>query len=157
MSPSKLFSEALASAIAEAKQHQIPIFTFALYHDHESNAVSVCVDTEENSGKVVRSINDYNMKHFLSAARAGDLKSASLWQANIGRNLSLGDFSLVNLSRRPLGTTRVNDQFYVEMVQAVVAVQSQVAALSSEPQRLVFACSGADSEVGYVWSLPADA
>ncbi|MGM9485869.1 hypothetical protein [Ideonella sp. YS5] len=157
MSLSKLFAEVLSNAIAEAKQRQVPVFTFALYHDHESMAVSVCVDTEENSSRVVRSINNYNMKHFISAARAGDLKSARLWQANIGRSLSLGDFSLVNLARTPLGATRVNEQFYVEMVQSVVAAQSQVAALSPEPQRLVLACSGADSEVAYVWSLPADA
>lgn len=157
MSLSKLFSEVLASAIAEAKQREIPIFTFALYHDHESKAVSVCIDTEENSSKVVRSINDYNMKHFMNAARGGDLKSASLWQANIGRNLSLGDFSLINLARRSLETTRVNDQFYVEMLQSVVAVQSQVAALSPEAKRLVFACSGAESEVAFAWALPADA
>ncbi|TDP61420.1 hypothetical protein [Roseateles toxinivorans] len=56
MSPSKLFSEVLANAISEVKRRQVPVFTFALYHDHESKAVSVCVDTEENSGKVVRSI-----------------------------------------------------------------------------------------------------
>jgi hypothetical protein len=157
MSPSKLFSEVLTSAIAEIQERQAPVFTFALYHDHESSAVSVCADTEENSDRVVRSINAYNMKHFINAARAGDLKSASLWQANIGRSLSLGDFSLVNLARRSLGATRVNDQFYVEMVQSVMAVQNQVSALSPKAQRLVFACSGANSEVAYVWSLPADA
>jgi hypothetical protein len=156
-SPSKLFSEVLADAIAEAKQREVPVFTFALYHDHESSAVSVCIDTEENSSKVVQSINGYNVRHFIRAAQGGDLKSASLWQANIGRNLSLGDFSLVNLARRRLGTIQVNDQFYVEMVQSVIAVQGQVAALSPKAQRLVFACSGAESEVAYVWSLPADA
>ncbi len=157
MAPSKLLSEVLASAIAEAKQCQVPIFTFALYHDHESEAVSVCIDTEENSNRVVRSINDYNMKHFMKAARAGDLKSASLWQANIGRSLSLGDFSMVNLARRPLEAIQATDHFYAEMVQSVIAVQDQVAALSPEAKRLVFACSGADDEASYVWSLPADA
>jgi len=44
------------------------VYTFALYHDHESAAVSVCVDTEANSRRVVAHTNRYNMKHFTEVA-----------------------------------------------------------------------------------------
>jgi hypothetical protein len=154
---SSLFAKVLAKALAEVEARPIPVFTFALYHDHESDAVSVCVDTEEKSDEVVQRINRYNMRHFMKAARAGDLEQARLWQANIGRSLSLGDFRLVNLARTQLDGIAVDDTFYVAMVKALVAVQSRVAALASRPERLAFACSGANSEVALVWSLPGDA
>ena len=50
----------------------------------------------------------------------------------------------------------VNDRFYVDMVQALIARQAEVAALAPDPARLVFASSGAGDEVAYVWSLPMD-
>jgi hypothetical protein len=153
MSTAELLSSVLHRALAEVRQKSIPIYTFALYHDHESSAVSVCVDTEENSGKNVASTNRYNMKYFMQAIAAKDLKSASLWQANIGRSLSLGDFTLVNCARTDLGKTKATPAFYLAMVEALVSVQSDVVALSPNPERLVFASSGPNDEVAYVWSV----
>lgn len=149
-----LFNSVLRAALNEMKEKAVPVFTFAFYHDHESGAVSVCVDTEESSDNTVRSMNSYNVRHFLKAVERGDLKSASLWQANIGRSLSLGDFSFINIARTDIGEINVNEQFYVSMVKALVAVQEEVAILANSPERLVFACSGKDDEVAYVWSLP---
>ena len=51
----------------------------------------------------------------------GDLKDAALWQANVGRSLSLGDFAIVNAARTDIGEVPVDDRFYVLMAQAVVA------------------------------------
>lgn len=154
MLPSQLFTNVLESALTEIEACKIPVFTFALYHDHESEAVSVCVDTEENSSRIVQRINAYNTKHFMEAVRTGDLDSAGLWQANTGRSLSLGDFETVNVARTELGKLEVNPQFYLAMIQAVLAKQNEIAALAPKPERLVFACSGAHDEVAYVWSLP---
>lgn len=157
MDESHVFASVLQSALTEVKAKGTPVFTFALYHDHESEAISVCVDTEESSNRSVLSTNNYNMKYFMSAVKSGDLKSASLWQANIGRSLSLGDFTLVNVARTEIPRVTADEKFYVSLVQALVAVQDQVVALSPNPERLVFACSGPDDEVAYVWSLPANA
>jgi hypothetical protein len=157
MEARSLFASVLNTALSEVTVKAIPIFTFALYHDHESSAVSVCVDTEENSNRSVVATNAFNMRYFMKAIANGDLKAAELWQANVGRSLSLGDFTMVNVARTPLNSVPVDDQFYVSMVKALVAVQEQVAALSPNPERLVFACSGAEDEVAYVWSLPSDA
>jgi hypothetical protein len=152
MEASSLFEAVLEAALREVAARALPVFTFALYHDHESAAVSVCVDTEESSARAVASMNRYNMGYFAKAIAKGDLKAAGLWQANIGRSLSLGDFALVNAARTPLGPVAVNEEFYLSMVKAVMAVQQQVLSLSPHPERLVFACSGADDEVAYVWS-----
>ena len=57
---------------------KIPVFTFAFYHDHESGAVSVCVDTKENSAKLVLSMNNYNMRHFFKAVAGGASKCTAL-------------------------------------------------------------------------------
>lgn len=157
MSASSLFASVLQTALAEVKAQGTPVFTFALYHDHESAAVSVCVDTEANSNRTVIATNNYNMKHFMNAVAGGDLGNAILWQANIGRSLSLGDFALFNVARTELPAEMVDKRFYLSMVQAVVAVHDQVAALSPDPGRLVLACSGPNDEVEYVWSLPANA
>ena len=154
MDPSNLFAEVLEKAISEVKARQIPVFTFAFYHDHESAAVSVCVDTEENSNRFVVDQNRYNMGYFLPAVANGELTTASLWQANVGRSLSLGDFHLVNVARTEFGGGEVDEHFYVGMVRALVAVQDRVAQLSPHPERLVFVCSGADDEAGLVWALP---
>jgi len=152
MSVAELFASVLQSALAEVRQKSIPVYTFALYHDHESHAVSVCVDTEENSARCVASMNRYNMKYFMQAIADNDLKSASLWQANIGRSLSLGDFVLVNCARTDLGKTKATSAFYLTMIEALVAVQSEVVDLSPNPERLVLASSGPNDEVAYVWS-----
>ena len=154
MSASQFLSSVLDRALVEVQHAQVPVFTFALYHDHESGAVSVCVDTEEQSNRTVQGINRYNIKHFMKAVENNDLKGASLWQANIGRSLSLGDFALVNAARAELGDVKPDDQFYLNMVQCLVASHERVAALSPHPERVVFACSGPKAEIAYVWALP---
>ncbi len=151
METSSLFEAVLEGALREVAARQLPVYTFALYHDHESEAVSVCVDTEEQSAKTVASINRYNVGYFAQAVTSGDLKSACLWQANVGRSLSLGDFALVNAARTPLPSGAVSKGFYLSMVRAVMSVEKRVAVLSPHPERLLFACSGADAEVAYVW------
>jgi len=95
MSAASLFREVLESGLGEIESSGLPVFTFAMYHDHESGAVSVCADSEENSARAVASMNAYSAKHFGTAVAKGDLEHAALWQANVGRNLSLGDFAIV--------------------------------------------------------------
>lgn len=157
MSSTEILASVLQHALAEIRQKSIPVYTFALYHDHESNAVSVCVDTEESSSKCVASMNRFNMKYFTQAIAGKDLKAASLWQANIGRSLSLGDFALVNSGRTDLGKIKGTSAFYLAMIKALMSVESDIIALSSNPQKLVFACSGPNDEVAYVWSAQSAA
>jgi hypothetical protein len=155
MSRAKAYLESiLRAAISEVKLKNISAFTFAFYHDHESDAVSVCVDTEENSARIVQSMNKYNSRYFLKAVADGDLEDAILWQANIGRSLSLGDFVMVNVARADIEELVINERFHLTMVQVLVAVQDEIAQLSQHPERLLLACSSANDEVGYVWSLP---
>ena len=151
-----LFQDVLGRALTELERAPIPIYTFVLYHDHESGAVSVCADTEENSQRTVQSINAYNAKHFLREVRGNNLAGAALWQANIGRSLSLGDFAKVNLARTDLGALVPDASFYLEMVKSLCVVAPHVVALSGDPGRLVFAASGENEEVAYVWAMPSD-
>ena len=134
----------------------MPVFTLAFYLDHESEAVSICADTRDNSSTVVASINAYNSKHFLEAVRDGDLDNAALWQANVGRNLSLGDFAAVNVARTDLGDLPIDPDLCRAMVDTVVSHHDRIRALSPEPENTVLACSTLDDEVGLVWSLPIE-
>ncbi|MBN1478486.1 hypothetical protein JXA47_17165 [Candidatus Sumerlaeota bacterium] len=60
------------AALEELRADPIPLHTFALYHDHESAAVSVCADIRESSTKGVHSQNRFMMKYFPEHIREGE-------------------------------------------------------------------------------------
>ena len=158
MCVAELLARVVDRALDQVRQERLPVFTFAFYHDHESHAVSVCVDTAENSAETVRSTNDFSSKFFQAAVEEGDLATAGLWQANVGRSLSLGDFAMVNVARTDLDDEVEPDaEFYLAMVRTLVARQARVAQLAPDLSSLAFACSGADAEVSLVWSVPSGA
>jgi hypothetical protein len=152
MIPAKFLDRVIGHALAEARSRQLSIFTFAFYFDYESRAVSVCIDTEENSLRTVKEINVYNYRHFLRAANAGDLSGAAMWNANIGRSLSLGDFSVVNLARVDVPEADVGQEFFQSMLLAVIRNQPAIESQARDKDRLILCCSGPDDEVEFVWS-----
>jgi len=150
-----LLNDVMARALDELEQKQFPLYTLAFYLDHESATVSVCADTQPNSDRVVASVNKYNLKHFLAGVRDGDLGTAALWQANIGRSLSLGDFTAVNLARTELGALPVDAALCLKMVETIMKNHDRIRRLSVDPIRTALAASTLDDEVGLVWSLPS--
>jgi hypothetical protein len=148
----RLFEDVLSRAIADVRGKGIDVFTFAFYHDHESAAVSVCVDTESSSKRLVVSQNIFRLQQFAAPIAKCDLRKAKLWNANTGRSLSLGDFALINVSRTNLGPIRPGPDFYVTMARCLRSFAPDIIPLASDPQRLLFCCSSADDEVGYMWS-----
>jgi len=153
----RFVDDILERAIAQARSEAVAIYTFALYHDHESAALSVCIDTEESSRRCVAKMNRWAKKHFAQALARGDLAAAQRYRANSGRSLALGNFALMNVARRDLGPLRDEEDFYLTLVRSLARVESQVLALSPDPERLLFCCSGADDETQYFWSAHADA
>lgn len=148
----------LTEAILRLRADPVPIHTFAFYHDYESGAVSVCVDTKESSRQHLRQGNRWSMKHFAQHIQAGNWEQASLFQANIGRSLSLGDFARVNLARTLLPPNTVTDDtFYLAMLRAVIAHQQDILSHAPDREDILFCCSGTDAEVGMVWSALQDA
>jgi hypothetical protein len=148
----RLFDDVLARAIADVRDRGVDVYTFAFYHDHESEAVSICVDTEANSARSVLSENAFSNKYFRKAIAKGDLAEAALWKANVGRSLSLGDFELVNVARTKLGRVRVNEGFYLSMIRTLRSREGDIVGFASDPRRLLFCASSADDEVGYLWT-----
>lgn len=136
---------------AVLKADGIDIYTFAIYHDHESGFVSVCIDTEENSDVQVSESNKYSMKHFRRIIGEGDIDGAMLWQANVGRNLSLGDFQAANITEIELTSLEVDDSFYLAAVNALQNKAGVILQHSSHGQSLLFCCSTANEEVGLTW------
>ena len=153
MTSDSLFEDVVDRALAEVRVRAIRIYTFAFYFDHESAAVSVCVDTRDNSDCVVRGINAYNLRHFCKAVDSSDLKVAALWQANTGRSLSFGDFAAVNLARTDLPPEMLAVNFCA-MVRAVMARHEEIRVQSLDSSLTLLACSGPEEEVALVWSLP---
>jgi hypothetical protein len=103
------------------------------------------------------------MKYFAEHVRDDNWRDACLFQANIGRSLSLGDFARVNVAKTDLPSGVVNgESFYLSMAKAVIANQQEILALAPSREEVIFCCSDANSEVGLVWSAlpvatPADA
>jgi hypothetical protein len=149
-----LIKNVIEKALAEAKSLEVPIYTFALYYDHESPAISVCIDTEVNSMVTVRRINTYNRKYFIPAVKSGDMENAALWQSNIGRSLSLGDFHMVNVARTelPEGFTP-SDGLFLAMAQCLLDAEIVIAAQAANIEYLLVCCSGNTNEVELCWSL----
>ncbi|MCL1119396.1 hypothetical protein N7V09_08655 [Shewanella seohaensis] len=132
------------------------IYTFALYHDHESELVTVCIDTIESSNISLAKLNEYSMKYFRKYISDGDIKQAKLWQANIGRSLSLGDFKFVNIAEFDIEGEYTGDDFYLSLVNSIESCSSQIQSKSSHGKALLFCCSTSEYEVGLTW-VPANA
>lgn len=153
MTATEFLSDVVQRAILQVQSKGFRIYTFALYFDHESAAVSVCTDTTKKSCRTVRSINEFNMKHFAKEVARGDYKTLFHWQANAGRSLSLGDFALVNAARTAVPDDLVVDiEFYLSMVRVLLGFQAAILDLAECRENLLFCSSGPDSEVALVWS-----
>ncbi len=152
---STIATSVLTEEISELRQKRLDVYTFALYFDHESKAISVCADTVSNSAATVRRINTYNRKYFDPAVASGDLKAASLWCSNIGRSLSLGDFVAKNLARTPVKGSIIGSEFFVGMLRALMDAENEVATLTSDKDTLLLCCTGPSDETEFYWGLPA--
>jgi hypothetical protein len=142
----------LGDAISELRLRQTDVYTFALYFDHESSAMSVCADTIENSAITVRQTNNYNRKYFDPTVESGDLQAASLRSANIGRSVSLGNFVVKNLARTQVARADIGEEFYRGMLRALMQAEDKVVTLSSNKNTLLLCCSGPSDEVEFYWS-----
>jgi hypothetical protein len=145
----------LEEAISTLRQKRMDVYTFALYFDHESPAISVCADTVANSIVTVSKINAYNRKYFDPAVTSGDLDAASMWRANTGRSLALGDFVVKNLARRTVDGSEVSEEFYLGMLRSLLNVEDKVTTLTTDKASLLLCCSGPSDEVEFYWSPKA--
>jgi hypothetical protein len=146
------FKKIIFEGLKKAQIRNVDIFTFALYHDHESHVVTVCIDTIESSKRNVLSSNSFSKQQFLNAIENGNIESAKLWNANGGRSFSLGDFAIVNASEIDVPRKPSKDTFYMAMAQALEEMRDLIEQQSSHGKSLMFCCSTEDSEVGLVWS-----
>ncbi|MCX5662640.1 MAG: hypothetical protein NTW19_23415 [Planctomycetota bacterium] len=146
-----LFADVLTRAIDALRKSRTPVYTFALYHDHESAAASVCVDTKSNSLRHQARWTAHSRQHFVEAVQQGDLTGARLWSSGADRSLSLGDFTHVNLARTDLGQVQPGKKFYLAMIRALMARELDIVALAEPKDELLFCCSGKADEVQYIW------
>ncbi|MBU6954448.1 hypothetical protein [Hahella sp. HN01] len=144
-----IFENLIDEALAKAKD--LDIFTFAIYHDHESGFVSVCIDTKQNSENQLLESNKYSMKHFRRIIEEGSIEEAMFWQANIGRNLSLGNFAAINISEKEVAGIIPDNSFYLDMVKAIQNKEDLILQKSTHGSSLLFCCSTEDEEVGLTW------
>ena len=141
------------NAISFASERQINVYTFSLYLDHESRAVSVCIDTYDNSKNTVTRQNLCNSSYFRRFVNEGNIESAVLWCANPGRNLSLGDYSYVNVAREDLLVNKSDNEICEIMLKTLISCEEAISKLSNEPEELLVSCSTADDELGLIWTI----
>jgi hypothetical protein len=77
------------------------------------------MDAKANSLRKVSEQNAYESKYFHRFIGAEDLDQAALWQANSGRNLSLGDFAKVNIARADVEQSELSDRDCLELTRRV--------------------------------------
>jgi hypothetical protein len=150
-----LLSSVLQRAIADLHKARADVYTFSFCHDASKGAVSVSADSAVSSRRAVRDVNRASMKRFHKAVAKRDFEEASVWQASVGRSLSLTDFAWKNLARRPLGALGSAPKLHEAMLLTALKHAPEVAALSSDRETLLFTCSTADEEVGLVWTADA--
>jgi hypothetical protein len=140
------------NALSEAKAKGVDIFTFALYYDHESPAISACIDTEESSLVQVRRRKEYSREYFIQAVSEGDLEEAATWCSNDGHSLEVGSFTLVNVARTELDK-RLNKRSFLTILKVLLALQSEIAQQTRAKDKLLICSSGPNYEVEFFWSL----
>jgi hypothetical protein len=149
----EIFLDMIEKAILEIKNKQIDLYTFAFYHDHESHAISICIDTKPNSEKTVLKSNEFSMKYFIDSIGKKNIESAELHKYETGRSFSLGDFKYANLIRVEFNKKiKNNTQFYLDMVEAINTQKEKIKENSKTPENIVFCCSTKDNEVGLIWN-----
>jgi len=145
------FKKIIYEGLRKAKTRGLNIYTFGLYHDHESHLVTVCIDTIESSSKSVRSSNAFTKQQFKRAVDEGNIRSAASWAANAGRSFSLGDFALVNASVIDVPRKPETPKLYFDMVKAIEEMRDLIELQSSHGSNLFFCCSTENEEVGLIW------
>lgn len=148
-------SAVLDQAITALNKARADVYTFAFCHDRERGVVFVSADSEANSRRAVREINRASMKQFAKAVRKRDLDEALVWQASIGRNLSVSEFEWAHITRRPLGKHKHAPTLHEAMLLSALEHAPKIIALSSDPETLLFTCSTPDEEVGLIWTADA--
>ena len=145
------YRDLIFASLKKIEKAKINIYTYALYHDHESGFVSVCIDTKDNSLRSVQSSNDYVREKFITAIGNNDLKKALLWQCNAGRNFSLGNFKYINIEEIKVPLKPKSNSFYLDMVKAIEEMSELIIRHSSYGKELAFCCSTKSEEVGLIW------
>ncbi len=146
----KFFDDMIDESLRKFNKEK-SIYTFAFYHDHESDAVSICIDTEDNSMKKVSESNENTKKYFYSFLEQGDMDSLKLWNFQTGRNFSLGDFSLVNIVYKNIEKELISPSIYLEMIKSIERNKSKILKYSKNPEKVFFYCSSESNEVQYIW------
>ncbi|WP_339847788.1 hypothetical protein [uncultured Halopseudomonas sp.] len=146
------FKKIIHDGLSKAKAKSVDIYTFALYHDHESHFATVCIDTIESSKRSVISSNEFSKKYFMRSIMSGELPSPGAWNANGGRSFSLGDFALVNVSEVKVARLPKLPDFYIDMVLAIEETRALIEKQSTHGPQLLYCCSTENNEVGLVWS-----
>lgn len=150
------FDKVIDDALQILFEKGTDVFTFALYYDHESFAVSVCADTRGNSLAVARQMNDFAAARFRAAIASKDLDQAGNWARVAERSYALGNFSFGSLGWKAIKAPKNSAPFYLAMVKALQRNAPKIASLSRNPESLVFCCSSKNSEVGFTWPYQSE-
>ena len=149
------FDRVIDKALNTLFSKKVDVYTFAFYYDHEGHAVEILADTKTNSDKQVYKSHRFASREFVKAIQAKDLEKAARWGSSNDRNYSLGDFHFKGLAREPVKAPNNSAPFFLAMLNAIRRNSKKIAALSSQPQRLVYLCSSRESEIGFVWREPS--
>lgn len=159
MTTDEFLHDVILRALEEVRRHKVRIFTMALGMTMEGRGVAAYVDTVANSDAEVLEDNIHRMKYFEEALRRGNLADMKEWQANHGRNLSLADFTMVDLAETqiPAGISigRTPRSRVIELSRALARCRKEIA-VHAERVNPMLAVADLDEDVEVVWPLDVE-
>lgn len=142
----------IKEALEICESEEIIIYTFAMYFDELNNTISVCFDTKDNSTEILNSNKTRHSKYFHDALKKEDLDSMTKYSLSENRNLSLGDFELVDVCRTEIEISEINtNKLYLSMINAINRNRLDIIEMSNDVSELALCCSGPLDDTQFVW------
>lgn len=142
----------IKEALEICESEEIIIYTFAMYFDGLNSTISVCFDTKDNSTEMLNSNKTRHSKYFHDALKKEDLDSMTKYSLSENRNLSLGDFELVDVCRTEIEVSEIDtNKLYLSMINAINRNRLDIIEMSNDVSELALCCSGHLDDTQFVW------
>ncbi|HEX4140743.1 MAG TPA: hypothetical protein VHY09_10380 [Candidatus Methylacidiphilales bacterium] len=143
----------ISASIKRIQEDKIDVYSYALYFDHESKRrLSICIDTKDNSRRVVNQSNQFTARYFKKYLEEEDFESLKTFSSNSGRSYSLGDFNYRNVtSFEHQEALDFSDLYILRAIKTITSSQDEITRFSLNPEEVLFSCSTKDDEYGVSW------
>ena len=148
-----VFEKLIEAALLKAEIMNIDIYTFSVYHNYDSNRVSMYIDTEKNSELVISSLSGQYRPESIKLTPNRYLKAVAYRQAEVEINPKLPCYAAPNVVFAEFTPGFIPDGiFYLSIAKAIEAKKDAILSHSTQPDKVIFTCSTREDMFGLIWS-----